>query len=312
MRGDPVIAGGIPVTTKNGERGMFFDATPEQIALLRWGSGDFNDSDRLEAETWRGMVPKIDVDSYADKLDKYYIVIPRAEDFHDLGASVDHLINTSSLQEPLLNFLLVECGVPDLVRSLALFVWSLAGRPPIKEYSPYAHHCIRVLLVFIGGIRNKLITNRASNRLDLEYCYYLPFCMGFVSRDLLHKGLSDALLSQDQDFINVDELKSDLRRLDDEWEQMSDAQRRERKARFGDYPPDRPDSIVARLWKKHMPPWHPGLGDRDIKVTKEEEARLLAKIDEMMEAVDSAKRNAAEGTRHAGSETADVARKSDG
>ena len=31
MRGDPVIAGGIPVTTKNGERGMFFDATPEQI-----------------------------------------------------------------------------------------------------------------------------------------------------------------------------------------------------------------------------------------------------------------------------------------
>ena len=47
------------------------------------------------------MVPKIDVDSYADKLDKYYIVIPRAEDFHDLGASVDHLINTSSLQEPL-------------------------------------------------------------------------------------------------------------------------------------------------------------------------------------------------------------------
>jgi hypothetical protein len=93
---------------------------------------------------------------------------------------------------------------------------------------------------------------------------------------------------------------------------MSDEERRERKARFGDYPPDRPDSIVARLWKKHMRPWHPGMGDRDIKLTKEEEARLLAKIDEMMEAVDSAKRNAAEGTRHTRSEAADAARKSDG
>jgi len=289
MRGVPVIAGGMPVTTKSGERGVFFDATPEQIALLRWGSGDFSDSERLEAETWRGMIPKIDVDSYADRLSRYYIVVPRAEDFRELAVSVDHLLRDGSLQEPLLNCLLDECGVPDLFRTLALFTWTLAGRPPLRKYAPYAFHCMRVLTTFIGGIRNDLITNRASNRLDLEYCYYLPFCVGFVSRDLLHKGLSEALLNEDQDFIDADELKADLRRLDEEWEQMSDEQRRERKARFGDYPPDRPDSIVARLWKKHMPPWRPGMGDRSIELTKEQEAGLLAKIDEMMEAVESAK-----------------------
>lgn len=214
MRGLPVIAGGMPVTTKSGERGMFFDSTPEQIALLRWSSGDFNDSERLEAETWRGMIPKIDVDAYSDKLNKYYVVIPRAENFRELATSVDRLLCDSSLQEPLLNCLLDECGVPDLFRTLALSAWTLAGHPPLRSYAPYAFHCIRVLIVFIGGIRNKLITNRASNRLDLEYCYYLPFCAGFVSRDLLHKGLSVALLGDDQDFVDVDELKTDLRRLD--------------------------------------------------------------------------------------------------
>lgn len=70
---------------------------------------------------------------------------------------------------------------------------------------------------------------------------------------------------------------------------MSEGQRQERKAEFGDYPPDRPDSVVALLWKKHMPPWRPGIGERGMELSKKEEARLLAKIDEMVEAVESAK-----------------------
>jgi len=64
MRGVPVIGGGKPIVTKRGEKGIFFDSTPEQIALLRWSQGDFSESDKLLASTWRGMVPQIDMESY--------------------------------------------------------------------------------------------------------------------------------------------------------------------------------------------------------------------------------------------------------
>ena len=37
----PVIGGGRPVLTKDGEKGIIFEETPEEKALLRWRKGEF-------------------------------------------------------------------------------------------------------------------------------------------------------------------------------------------------------------------------------------------------------------------------------
>jgi hypothetical protein len=290
MRGVPILGGGKLIISKRGERGIFFDSTPEQIALLRWSQGDFSESDKLLASTWRGMVPQIDVESYKHKLNRYYIVIPRAANFPELAVSVDRLLADPSLRESLLNCLLDECGVSGVMRRLIVFTWSLAGRPDLREYAPYASYCLRVLLVFIGGIRSKLISLNSTNRLDLEYCYYLPFCMGFVSRDHLHRDLSAALLGPKEEFIDGDQLKSELRQLADEWDALTSEQRQDREAEYGDYPPAREGSIAAMMWKKNMRPWRPGSGNRALRMSKEEEARLMAKLDEYSEAIENAKR----------------------
>jgi hypothetical protein len=290
MRGVPILGGGTPVVTKSGERGMFFDATPEQLALLRWSQGDFSDSDKLLAATWRGMIPKIDIESYKHKLNRYYIVIPHADNFQDLAAAADRLLGERSLRESLLNCLLDEFEISGTIRNLILFTWSVVGRPDLRAYAPYASYCLRVMLVFIGGIRSKLISLDSTNRLDLEYCYYLPFCMGFVSRDHLHRELSAALLGPEQDFIEGDRLKSELRELADEWDALSGVQRNEREAEYGDYPPEREGSIASMMWKKNMNPWSPGSGNRAIQMSKEQEARLMAKLDEYSEAIENAKR----------------------
>lgn len=171
-----------------------------------------------------------------------------------------------------------------------MLTWSLVGRPDLREYAPYASYCLRVLLVFIGGIRSKLISLNSTNRLDLEYCYYLPFCMGFVSRDHLHRDLSTALLGPGQVFIDGNQLKSELGQLADEWDALSAEQRQEREAEYGDYPPEREGSITAMMWKKNMRPWTPGSGNRALHMSKEEEARLMAKLDEISEAIESAER----------------------
>jgi hypothetical protein len=186
--------------------------------------------------------------------------------------------------------LLDEYGISGAMRNLIMFTWSLVGRPDLREYAPYASYCLRVLLVFIGGLKSKLISLNSTNRLDLEYCYYLPFCMGFVSRDHLHRDLSAALLGPEQDFIDGNQLKSELRQLADEWDALSAEQRQEREAEFGDYPPDREGSIAAMMWKKNMRPWSPGSGNRALRISKEEEAGLMAKLDEYSKAIDNAKR----------------------
>jgi hypothetical protein len=237
------------------------------------------------------MVPQIDVESYKHKLDRYYIIIPRAGNFHELARSVDRLLADPSLRESLLICLLDECGFSEAIRNLIVLTWRLVGRPDLRLYAPYASYCLRVLLVFIGGIRNKLISLDSTNRLDLEYCYYLPFCMGFVSRDHLHRDLSAALLGPGQDFIDCDQLKAELRQLADEWDALSGEQRNERDAEYGDYPPEREGSIAAMMWKKNMRPWRPGSGNRALRMSKEEEARLMAKLDEYSEAIENAKRS---------------------
>jgi hypothetical protein len=290
MRGVPILGGGRPVVTESGEPGIFFDSTPEQLALLRWSQGDFSDSDKLLAATWRGMIPQIDLESYKHKLNWYYVVIPHADNFHELAASADRLLGDPSLRESLLSCLLDEYGISGAMRNLIMFTWSLVGRPDLREYAPYASYCLRVLLVFIGGLKSKLISLNSTNRLDLEYCYYLPFCMGFVSRDHLHRDLSAALLGPEQDFIDGNQLKSELRQLADEWDALSAEQRQEREAEFGDYPPDREGSIAAMMWKKNMRPWSPGSGNRALRISKEEEAGLMAKLDEYSKAIDNAKR----------------------
>jgi hypothetical protein len=289
MRGVPILSGGIPVQTKSGERGIFFDSTPEQLALLRWSQGDFTVGDHQQAQLWRGMIPDIDLESYRDRLSRHYLILPKAGSFPELAQSVDSLIRNSAVHEALLKFLLEEFFAPEELRDLILLLWRMKGKPDLHTYAPYAAHCLRVLLIFVGGLRNKLISNRLTNRLDLEYCYYLPFCMAFVSADLLHKDLASVLLRTEQDFIDADQLKNELRQLEEEWEQLSPADQAERNSEYGDYPPERAGTIATTLWKKHMRPWRPGSGNRALKMTEEQKARLMAKLQEFDEAVSSVK-----------------------
>lgn len=114
--------------------------------------------------------------------------------------------------------------------------------------------------------------------------------MGFVSRDHLHRDLGAALLGPGQDFIEGDQLKSELRHLADEWDALPAEQRQKREAEYGDYPPEREGSIASMMWKKNMKPWSSGSGNRALLLSKEEETRLMAKLDEYSEAIENAKR----------------------
>lgn len=92
----------------------------------------------------------------------------------------------------------------------------------IKNFAPYAFFCVRANFLWAIGLTNpELFKPDKNDRKDLEYCYYLPHCEILASKDHKHKRLVPFLLRPDQSFINGDELKTDLRRLSEDRDKLS-------------------------------------------------------------------------------------------
>jgi hypothetical protein len=100
------------------------------------------------------------------------------------------------------------------------------------------------------AIAKKLISpDRLSNRVDVAYLYYLPFAMGFVSNDKLHKRVVPLLLRADQTFIDGEELKRDLEALDTHYSDLPAEHLEQGLFRFAE-PPDDDHFLTTRLYRK--------------------------------------------------------------
>jgi len=78
---------------------------------------------------------------------------------------------------------------------------------------------------------------RPSNKIDIAYLYYLPFCMVFTSRDKLHQKPAPLFLDDDQVFVHGDDLKVDLAKLDAHYSLLSDEEKLRGVMSFAHYPP---------------------------------------------------------------------------
>jgi hypothetical protein len=97
----------------------------------------------------------------------------------------------------------------------------------------------------------KFITSRPTNVLDLQYLFYAPFGMVFVSHDRLHRDLWPATTT-DATFVWGAELKPDLQRYVQAREAASAArQRGERPPHYAaGFTPE--ESVIARLRAKYL------------------------------------------------------------
>jgi hypothetical protein len=79
----------------------------------------------------------------------------------------------------------------------------------------------------------------------------LPNTQLFSSKDRKHKRLVPTLLRADQSFVDGDELKIDLGRISEKWEEFSKEEQIALNAKRGDAPPENETSVIYNLWKKH-------------------------------------------------------------
>lgn len=274
------------VVTKDGAVGHWVDELPEEAALRHWGKRQFSEVERLLSAAWRVAGRSVDHSLYVERLSRSYVILPSASTLDEAVSSVGAVLGRELLQVPLLSLLLDDLGCsPEDVQAVQNR-WVQSRPQFISQFAPYAEFCLRVLLLFVAASRNDLIGPRATNRVDLEYLFYLPFCMVFSSNDVFHRQLAPLLLEADQDFVLGDQLKNDLDIIADQWAGLTDEEKVEREYQYGCYPPEIENSPTARLWGKHMRPWKPGSGNIAAKLTAEQHASLLEKLRPYMDAID--------------------------
>lgn len=273
------ILGGQQVVTKDGEKGIFVDEEPEHKALRRWLVGKFSEAEEILSDSWRLSTRALDLESWL-KVIQYNQSIPKLHNYNELLSKTVDLISKPSLQLQSIQLLLFEADFSQKNRNNIFNRWLKKEMPSLKDFAPYAFYCLKVFVAFYLGIANRLIGTKATNRIDLEYLLYLPFCRVFSSTDKFLRDFGPCFLDNNQDFIWGNELKDDLQRISQHWESLTDEQKSKYRSEYGTYPFQLDDSITYKLWMKH---WGPP--QKKTPLTPEREKEIMKKIKPYMDSV---------------------------
>lgn len=147
--------------------------------------------------------------------------------------------------------------------------WVDAGSPSaLSVFAPFSTHVFKVNLLYLLGVARGFISGeRASNRADMAYLYYLPFCMVFTSGDGLHKRTAPLFLHERQRFIAAEALKAALAELDAHFDGLPDSVKQMGVMRFSSYPPSTLDNEVTKSWDQLMrPDWRVIAGRQEAEM----------------------------------------------
>jgi len=254
MDGRGILAGGNPVTL-NGQKGIIFSQSPEEEAFHRWQRRDFLGAERNVAKRWRAALAVSNYEERYHFFRERFLGGKSLKGFEEVKARTEECIDRPN-QESSLQFGMALFNFPSDTQAKVIERWRASGKPKIREFAPYFKFLYSVELFFYFGLASDLISrDRPTNKVDLAYLYYLPFCRVFTSKDKLHERTVPLFMRANQTFVRSDELKADLAKLDAYYSGLPDEIKRSGLHRFANNPPEDTSFLVSRLWDAYMPKW---------------------------------------------------------
>lgn len=257
---------------------------PGNRAVMRWAQRDFLDGEHLRAKRLRDTAQAFSIDSMHARLRKRHVILPRPKNLQELPAAVERVLAEPGLQSVWLSWALEELALPFNVAADVRAYWQSRGGPRLTVFAPYVAHCVRAFLLLLVGTLQGILTARPTNRVDLEYLLYLPFCEVFVSDDRFHRQLAPGLLSDYQSFVEHREFRADLQQRRAARMALEPAAAARRAFAFGSYPWPVKGSVLTALWLKRWGPWYRGRGNRAIKLSEAEQEQALTEAEELVRA----------------------------
>lgn len=254
MKRRPALAGGTPVTVE-GKAGIVFKKSPEAEAFERWQDGRFHEVEQIVAGMWREKLGTLDLPGIAEAF-RSFLRGARPKSHEEAKELAKAVLNAPghNYKGIVLAFGLLGFPAPKLPQVIE--EWKKRGRKPLREYAPYTAHCLLIDLYFYLALSNGLISDqRASNKIDIGYLYYLPFGHIFVSGDRLHRTTAELFLEPDQRFAWGPHLKADLAALNTRFLSLPEAEKARGLFTLVTAPPLDHAGLVAELWDKTRPGW---------------------------------------------------------
>lgn len=265
LNGRIPVAGGRPVKVDD-KAGVIYDSLPESQAFSRWQKGEFLELERQFAQTWRASLDSLDLNAIAERMKTLGVNPQTCKSLEDAKHLADALVQSKDKPFDRMKLAVLFLDIPRQYEYALLERWSMAGYPPLSVYAPYAAHVLNVEVFFqVALAAGHISVERPSNRVDIGYLFYLPFCMVFISSDKLHRRCAPLYLRSDQDFVWGEDLKVDLKALNAHYSRLPDAEKEKGMMRFAADPPETGHFLVSQLWDRHWPSWrgkvHPEISD---------------------------------------------------
>ena len=265
MQGDllgydvPMKTRQIPITggthIKTGDKmGVFVKPSKEEEAMDRWSKEDFYNLEKVIASKWRQELTNLDLESvYRDNQKYARGNYPTPKSFVDVKNLVDYLLNYEFKGIDGLYLIFDVINVPSHSRYRIVDRWEKEDAESIFNFCPYSAYVASIELFFNIVIASDLISReRKSNKMDMAYLYYLPFCHIFTSGDKLHSNIAPLFLDVDQSFVEARKLKEDLGKLDDYYSGFPVEARERGLIQMAPCPPKEGEYLVSNLWDKHL------------------------------------------------------------
>ncbi|GAB1260422.1 hypothetical protein [Aurantivibrio plasticivorans] len=255
MSNRPIVAGGRPVVSK-GKKGVNIDTSPEAIAFNRWQDGEYLEIEREFSRAWRSYIKSMSFENSSDYAQKLGIDISQCKSMNDAFSAANQIVNNSSKPYDLIAFIVQVIGVPREYQQEIVHRYQVSGFPPLNRYAPYAAHVIKVEVFFHICVSRGLISaDRPSNKIDIAYLHYLPFCNVFISGDKLHRNTASLFLKGDQRFIWGPDLKADLKRINKHYLELPQEVKERGIISFASKPPTDGNFLTAELWDMVSTNW---------------------------------------------------------
>lgn len=225
------------------------------------------------AEQYRRAIGEMNVEELQRQLQSEYSSRLNLGSLEATAEFVEDLVASGSPEVLLRWFLGDALGSSVLPASVLTGAGKSSG---LEQRFPYVSYCLKVSLMFHFGLAFRHITTRPTNRIDLEYFFYLPFTLGFSSGDQLHRDLFEHVALPKNEFCHRDDLKNDFHRLLRHGESAPEALNQTK-------PPElTADSFTARMWAKHMKPISQKRENLAKSLSPEDQRRLIDKCNAMM------------------------------
>lgn len=282
LTGQVPLAGGKTVRSRDGTYGTIFEEQPEKAILREWKRGHFSEVHKKAAQVIREMDHSVDLSKLQKQIEEQIKNFPKFEKLSDLIKWLDDTYFSQVNQEfHLRNAALGLLNQEETDKLIER--WKSQGSPTFTEFCPYAFYFYRGNTIYFVGLGKGLIrtSKKANTHLDMQYIYYLPFCMTFTSSDKFLLEFAKFFVRPNQVIIPGDDLKKDLKRVKEFFLNLTGEQKKTIKDEFGSYPPEDGAPLTASIWGRLMAP-RPKMKDAVPEFSKERSDSIVRQINRYM------------------------------